>query len=262
MANKTIPLKLFRTHYQVAEVAKMLNCEEADVFYLAGENELSFSAYVGREGNFSKHRVRCINEFINHLDSLDKDDEGYSYISQYSLIKIHEIKNDKNLVILRIKGYFKYPPRIQKDFIYFSGQFPVYPSLLVPAGEVFSEEIKFFQIDWKNSDGLFFEHDGYIESDDVRKLYNIINNDVSSSEVYKSLSIAQQERHATKRNQVLSVAIYLYKENSNIKKDNATALTKLVFSRAAEFWPDKKEPPLSFEVICKMIASIFKKPIF
>ncbi|EJD1389248.1 hypothetical protein M1K12_004700, partial [Salmonella enterica] len=51
MANKTIPLKLFRTHYQVAEVAKMLNCEEADVFYLAGENELSFSAYVGREGN-------------------------------------------------------------------------------------------------------------------------------------------------------------------------------------------------------------------
>lgn len=32
MANKTIPLKLFRTHYQVAEVAKMLNCEEADVF--------------------------------------------------------------------------------------------------------------------------------------------------------------------------------------------------------------------------------------
>ncbi|EEZ0277875.1 hypothetical protein DEN78_002114, partial [Escherichia coli] len=78
MANKTIPLKLFRTHYQVAEVAKMLNCEEADVFYLAGENELSFSASVGREGNFSKHRVRCINEFINHLDSLDKDDEGYS----------------------------------------------------------------------------------------------------------------------------------------------------------------------------------------
>lgn len=262
MANKYSPLKLFRTHYQVAEVAKIISCEKEDIFYLAGENEFLFSAYVGREGNFSKHRVRNISDFINHIDSLDKDDEGYSYISQYSLIKIHEVKNDKNLVIARIKGYFKYPPKVQKDFIFYSGQFPEYPSLLTPAGQAFSNDVKFFQMDWKNSDGFFLEHDGYLESEYVRKLYNIINSDSSSSEVYKSLSIAQQERHAAKRNQVLSVAIYLYKENSNVKKDNATALTELIFTRAEEFWPDKKEPPLSFAVISKLIAGIFKKPAF
>lgn len=262
MANKSTPLKLFRTHYKVAEVAKILSCEEEDILYLAGENDFLFSAYVGREGNFSKHRVRNISEFINHIDSLDKDDEGYSYISQCSLIKIYEVKNDKNLVIARIKGYFKYPPKVQKDFIFFSGQFPDYPSLLVPAGKVFSNDVKFIQMDWKNSDGFFLEHDGYLESEDVRKLHNIINNESSSADVYKTLSIAQQERHAAKRNQVLSVAIYLYKENSNVKKDNATALTELIFTRADEFWPDKKEPPLSFPVISKLISSIFKKPVF
>ncbi len=139
-------------------------CEEEDILYLAGENDFLFSAYVGREGNFSKHRVRNISEFINHIDSLDKDDEGYSYISQYSLIKIYEVKNDKNLVIARIKGYFKYPPKVQKDFIFFSGQFPDYPSLLVPAGKVFSNDVKFIQMDWKNSDGFFWSMMGILKA--------------------------------------------------------------------------------------------------
>ncbi|EJJ2123613.1 hypothetical protein NIQ39_003630, partial [Salmonella enterica] len=74
--------------------------------------------------------------------------------------------------------------------------------------------------------------------------------------------IAQQERHATKRNEILSVALYLYKEDMAYRKENAAALADLIFSRAEEFWPDKKEPPLSRQIISKLISSIFKKPSF
>lgn len=77
------------------------------------------------------------------------------------------------------------------------------------------------------------------EREDVKKLHLILNDDVSNDK-YKSLSIAQQERHATKRNEILSVALYLYKEDMAYRKENAAALADLIFSRAEEFWPDKR----------------------
>ncbi|MBG0697944.1 hypothetical protein I4P42_23615 [Enterobacter roggenkampii] len=106
MANKSTPLKLFRTHYKVAEVAKILSCEEEDILYLAGENDFLFSAYVGREGNFSKHRVRNISEFINHIDSLDKDDEGYSYIREGANKQVISSQADSLIKISRIWADF------------------------------------------------------------------------------------------------------------------------------------------------------------
>lgn len=262
MANKIPPLKLYRSYYSVSDAAKLLQCDQEDIFFLAGVNNIVFSTRFSGEGTYAKSRVRNVEDFIRHINGLEKDDEGYSYISEFSLIKIHEIKIDKKLIVTKIKGHFKHSRKAQDDFIYFSGQPPEYPSLFVPAGNINSEKIKFIQIDWLNSDGFGFDDNGYISCDDIRNLHSVMNDSMSSDETYKSLSIAQQERHAVKRNEVLSVALYLYKENSNYRKESASALSELIFSRAQEFWPEEKEPPLSHAVICKLISGIFKKPVF
>ncbi|HAK3865370.1 TPA: hypothetical protein H1S60_004620 [Salmonella enterica] len=259
MANNT--LKLHRTHYSISETAKILGCDEQDVIYIADEKDIPLSLRMCGRWSFSKHKVRDVDSFIQNINSLKKDKDGFSYISEFSLIKINEVKKDKKLVLASTKGYFQMPPKVKSDFVFYEGQFPEYPSLLSPAGATYSEMVKYIQIDWKNDDGFGYEGDAYLEREDVKKLHLILNDDVSNDK-YKSLSIAQQERHATKRNEILSVALYLYKEDMAYRKENAAALADLIFSRAEEFWPDKKEPPLSHPIISKLILSIFKKPSF
>ncbi|EEV6085251.1 hypothetical protein ACWL8E_003574 [Escherichia coli] len=261
MLNKNNTLKLHRTHYSISEAAKILDCDEQDVIYIVDEKEISLLLRMCGRWSFSKHKVRDVDSFVNHINSLKKDRDGFSYISEFSLIKINEIKKDKKLVLASTKGYFKMPPKVKNDFIFYEGQFPEYPSLLSPAGANYSENVKYIQIDWHNDDGFGYEGEGYLAREDVYKLHLILNDD-GSNDKYKSLSVAQKERHAVKRNQVLSVALYLYKEDFAYRKESAAALADLIFDRAEEFWPDKKEPPLSHPIISKLVSSIFKKPIF
>ncbi|EPE0712689.1 hypothetical protein [Vagococcus sp. WN89Y] len=259
---KNNSLKLHRTHYSISDATKLLGCDEQDIFHIAIQKDITFSLSVCGRWSHSKHKVRDVDAFTKHIDSLEKDTEGFSYISEFSLIKINEIKREKKLVLASTKGFFSMPPKVRNDFIYFEGQFPEYPSLLIPAGEAYSYMVKYIQVDWQHDIGLSFESEGYIERADIKKLHFALSETDVSDSKYEALSVAQQERHAVKRNEVLSVALYLYKENSSYRKENATSITDLIFNRAAEFWPDEKQPPLSHSVISKLVSSIFNKPIF
>ncbi|TCW43015.1 hypothetical protein EDC53_11934 [Phytobacter diazotrophicus] len=259
---KNSSLKLHRIHYSISEAAKLLGCDEQDIFYIANKRNIPFVLRMAGPFTFSKHKVRDVDAFIKHIDSLDKDYEGFSYISEHSLIKINSVKKEKRLVLASTKGFFSMPSKIQNDFIYYEGQFPEYPSLFLPSGDLYSDVVKYIQVDWKNDDGIGYDSEGYLERNDVKRIHlDLIGSD-DSNDKYEALSVAQQERHAVKRNQVLSAVIYLYKENSSFRKENATALADLLFARAEEFWPIEKQPPLSHAVIIKLIASIFNKPVF
>lgn len=258
MANNT--LKLHRTHYSISETAKILGCDEQDVIYIADEKDIPLSLRMCGRWSFSKHKVRDVDSFIQNINSLKKDKDGFSYISEFSLIKINEVKKDKKLVLASTKGYFQMPPKVKSDFVFYEGSsrstHHCYLQLVPPI----LKWSNIFKLTGKMMMGLDMR-EMRTEREDVKKLHLILNDDVSNDK-YKSLSIAQQERHATKRNEILSVALYLYKEDMAYRKENAAALADLIFSRAEEFWPDKKEPPLSHPIISKLISSIFKKPSF
>ncbi|EPJ2586219.1 hypothetical protein ACTGQM_004893 [Escherichia coli] len=105
MANNT--LKLHRTHYSISETAKILGCDEQDVIYIADEKDIPLSLRMCGRWSFSKHKVRDVDSFIQNINSLKKDKDGFSYISEFSLIKINEVKKDKKLVLASTKGYFQ-----------------------------------------------------------------------------------------------------------------------------------------------------------
>lgn len=259
---KNTGLKLHRTHYSISESAKLLKCDEQDVLYMVQEHDIHLSLRMCGRWTFSKHKVRNVQSFVSEINMLEKDQDGFSYISDFSLIKIDEVKENKNLVLASTKGFFQMPPKVKNDYIFYEGQFPEYPSLLIPAGKSNTNMIKFIQIDWCRDDGFGYEGDGYLERESVKQIHKLLNGVDSENDRYKALSVAQQERHSSTRNEVLSVALYLYKENSNHRKENATALTNLIFDRAGEFWPERKEPPLSPPIVTKLIATIFNKPVF
>ncbi len=111
MANNT--LKLHRTHYSISETAKILGCDEQDVIYIADEKDIPLSLRMCGRWSFSKHKVRDVDSFIQNINSLKKDKDGFSYISEFSLIKINEVKKDKKLVLASTKGYFQMPPKLK-----------------------------------------------------------------------------------------------------------------------------------------------------
>lgn len=259
---KNSTLKLHRIHYSISEAAKLLGCDERDIFYIATQKNIPFVMRMSGQCTFSKHKVRDVDAFIKHIDSLDKDHEGFSYISEFSLIKINEVKKEKNLILASTKGFFSMPSKVRNDFIYYEGDFPEYPSLYTPSGKIYSEMVRFIQVDWKNDEGIGYDNEGHIERDYIKKIHLVLSESEQSDDKYEALSAAQQERHAVKRNEVLSAIIYLYKENSAFRKENATALVDLLFNRAEEFWPDEKQPPLSHPVMTKLVSSIFNKSVF
>ncbi|EKY3201773.1 hypothetical protein ACI00F_003758 [Cronobacter dublinensis] len=259
---KNNTLKLHRIHYSISEAAKLLNCDERDIFYIATQKDIPFVMRMSGQCTFSKHKVRDVDAFIKHIDSLDKDYEGFSYISEFSLIKVNEVKKEKNLILASTKGFFSMPSKVRNDFIYYEGDFPEYPSLYTPSGKIYSEMVRFIQVDWKNDEGIGYDSEGYIEREYIKKIHLVLSESEQSDDKYEALSAAQKERHAVKRNEVLSAIIYLYKEDSTFRKENATALVELLFNRAEEFWPDEKQPPLSHPVMTKLVASIFNKPVF
>lgn len=105
MANNT--LKLHRTHYSISETAKILGCDEQDVIYIADEKDIPLSLRMCGRWSFSKHKVRDVDSFIQNINSLKKDKDGFSYISEFSLIKINEVKKDKKLVLASTKAISK-----------------------------------------------------------------------------------------------------------------------------------------------------------
>jgi len=101
----------------------------------------------------------------------------------------------------------------------------------------------------------------YIDKKGVDKFFEIyLDGNLTSKKrqySYSSQSLAQKERHASKRESVLMAAISLYKHSPDICSKNATKWGELLWERRHQFWKDGDEP-LSQEEIIKLLRKALK----
>ena len=265
-------MKIIRTHYNSSEAAKILGCDEKDLFHLAFEKkaqlgvifhemfkkfEFTAKFYINSKLEFEKwlinskagiynSRLVCGESYVEVISQdLLEDQNGFYFIGW---LKAYWNCDYEYLVSYYERGSYpeKWPEYFYPDF---NGETCCIIKVIPNYNDVIDNE------------NYFFEENIYLTGSTVASLKETIFK--SNHSTNKNLqSDVQKERHAVPRVEILMALVSLYHQGLNIRKENATQLTELLWKRSDEFWPDRKAPPLKFETVRDLISDALKGPVF
>ncbi len=265
-------MKIVREHYESSEAAKILECSRVDLFFLAFKKEVKlgivFPEMLKKFGFTCKFYVTSKFEFENWLINSEfgsYDNRVICGTSHLQVICQDLLEDDGGLYFT---GWMKEYWNCDQDYLtayYEHSDYPeewptfFYPDFdgtsccVIKAVPNYDEVIE--------NDNYCFQEELYITGKELVHLQNTI----FSKEYLSKRNIqsdVQKERHAVPRVEVLMALVNLYHQGLNIRKENATQLTELLWKRSSEFWPGKNEPPLKFETVRNLISEALKGPVF
>jgi hypothetical protein len=265
-------MKIIREHYESSDAAKLLACSKNDLFFLAFKKEIKlgivFPEMLKKFGFTCKFYVTSKCEFESWLIESELgsyDNRVVSGASHLQVISAELLEDEGGLYFI---GWMKEYWNCDQEYItayYEHSDYPEeWPTFFFPDFDGTSccvikavpnyDEI----IDHEN---YCFQEELYITGKEVLHLKKttFCNDDLSKKSIQSDV---QKERHAVPRVEVLMALVSLYHQGLNIRKENATQLTELLWKRSSEFWPDRKEPPLKFDTVRDLISEALKRPVF
>lgn len=259
---------LLREYYQLSEAAEIIGCDEKDILWFARHKgiELCMEFYddeLDVSNGLSSNVDRA--ELLNAINSLPKDEAGYNLLSESCSLRLNagEDSCDENgFLRCHIKGLFAVGDVYKELFIKHEGQPEYWPESFIPSGTAYLDfPVKLF-VNYDEKENYLLLDTLWITKKEIGNFFRAVAEDKKTKKIensYKSQSEAQKQKHAVPRVEILMAVIALYHRDMKLRRESPTAVTDHLFKHAAEFWPEKGEPPLSYDTIVSLLRKSMKK---
>lgn len=262
-------MKVTRPYYECRDAAKILDCEPEDLFYLAFKKEIKLGNTFhekGKEYEFTcRFYVTSQSEYEDWLMCAELGSYNDRRLNGSSCIQVigQDLKKDDEGLYFTgwMKGYwncdYEYIVAYYEQNFYpedWASYF--YPDNLGGSCFVIKAVPNYEDV----NDNYCYQEELYITGSALFELKEKITTKESPKDNLQSN--VQKERHAVPRVEILMALVSLYHQGLNIRKENATQLTELLWKRSSEFWPGRNEPPLKFDTVRDIISEALKGPVF
>ncbi|VXD08826.1 conserved hypothetical protein [Enterobacterales bacterium 8AC] len=252
---------LLRDYYTTSEAAKIIGCDEKDIFWFAANDrvELCYELESDRFQLFAK----LDKKFTDSIRRLKSNQEGYYQVSESSFLKVVDNNSDSDdRLLLNLTGLWAINKEYKNKIKVGEGDCEYYPELLIPVGNSYVSPDFLPIVDAERSHE-FSIADLLMTKSAIGQFLDAVAEDKSESKGnYQSQSDAQKLRHALPQNEVLMAVIYLYHQDMKLRKENATEIANVLFDRAEEFWPESQTPPLGYDTVVSLLRKVLKKGVF
>ncbi|MEO5524615.1 hypothetical protein ABI309_17775 [Citrobacter youngae] len=259
---------LLRERYQLDEAAKLIGCDEKDILWFACNKGIELCM----EFHDDDLEVSCLLKadvekevLLNKIETLPRDNKGYYCLSESCSIRIddNEKKCDENgFIKCHMKGIFSVDDEYKKVLVKYEGQPEEWPTYFTPSGESYFNFPISIYVNYDEKDNYYLFDIKWITTKQISKFLDAVRDEKKPKKLvknYKSQSDAQKHKHAVPRVEVLMAVVALYHRDMKLRRESPAAITEHLFHHANEFWPDKGEPPLSFDTIVSLLRSCIKK---
>lgn len=258
---------LLRDYYKLSEAAALIGCDEKDIIWYGYHKdiEICMEFYDDHELDVSSGINVEMEEsaLTRKINSLPKDDYGYFTLSENSSIRLNidDAKYDNyGCLLCNMKGYFALDKDYKEMLIKYEGEPDEWPEYFIPSGESnFDSPIKLY-INYDEKENFILIDTLWITKSQIGEFLKAVVEDKNKPKKnYKSQSEAQKQKHAVPRSEILMAVVSLFHRDMRLRRESPSAVTEHLFLHAHEFWPEKGEPPLSYETIVSLLRSCMKK---
>lgn len=259
---------LLREYYQLSEAAEIIGCDEKDILWFGRHKGIELCMeFYDDDLDVSNGLSSNINnaDLLAAINSLPKDEAGYHLLSENCALRLPsgEVKYDEDgNLICHIKGLLAVSDIYKELYIKHEGQPEYWPEDFTPSGIAYLDfPIKLF-INYNERENYFLLDTLWITKKEIGSFLRTVEEDKKAKKTensYKSQSEAQKQKHAVPRVEILMAVIALYHRDMKLRRESPTAVTDHLFKHAAEFWPEKGEPPLGYDTIVSLLRKSMKK---
>jgi hypothetical protein len=258
---------LLRDHYELSEAARIIGCDQKDLFWFAYEKGIE----ICMEFHDDDLDVSCALQadvedeiLLRTIEALPRDKKGYYCLSESCSIRIDDDeKFDENGHIkCYMKGLFSIDDNYKDLLFKYEGQPLEWPDHFTPSGESnFNFQIAIY-VNYDERENYHLFDVVWITKTQISKFLDAVRDEKKNKKTaknYKAQSEAQKQKHAVPRVEVLMAVVALYHRDMKLRRESPAAITEHLFNHANEFWPENGEPPLSFDTIVSLLRSCIKK---
>ncbi len=265
-------MKIIRAYYDSSEAANLLGCDEKDLYHLAFERKIKlgivFPEMLKEFGFTSRFYIANESEFEKWLMSSELGAYNDRQVCGASYVQVISPKLLRDNDGLYFTGWMKEYWNCDQGYLsayyehsYYPEEWPTYFYPDFGRESCCITKVIPNYCDVEDNENYFFQQEVYITGKELEVLKSTLFNTDMTPKINIQSNV-QKERHAVPRVEVLMALVSLYHQGLNIRKENATQLTELLWKRSGEFWPDRKEPPLKFETVRDLISDAIKGPVF
>ncbi|QBR49689.1 hypothetical protein [Erwinia sp. QL-Z3] len=259
---------LLRDYYQVSEAAQLIGCDKKDILWYACHKNIElcmefddgeFDVSCGLSAGVDNH------ELIQSINNLPKDNEGYFILSENCSFRsdINETNLDAHdLLICNMKGYFALSNDYKSTLLKYEGQPEEWPDYFIPSGESYLGFPVELYLNYDERENYFLIDTLWITKNQIDAFLKAVAEDKKPKKTvknYQSQSEAQKQKHAVPRAEILMAVISLFHRDMRLRRESPAAVAEQLFLHAREFWPEKGEPPLSYDTVVSLLRSCMKK---
>lgn len=259
---------LLRDYYELSEAAKIIGCDEKDLFWYAYEKGIE----ICMEFHDDDLEVSCSLQanveddiLLRNIEILPRDKNGYYCLSESCSIRIddEDKKCDENGYIkCHMKGLFSIDDDYKDLLVKYEGQPLEWPNYFMPSGESNFNFSIAICVNYNERENYHLFDVIWITKKEISKFLDAVRDEKKPKKPaknYKAQSDAQKQKHAVPRVEVLMAVVALYHRDMKLRRESPAAITEHLFQHANEFWPENGEPPLSFDTIVSLLRSCIKK---
>lgn len=293
-SNQTIPSKLNiirqLEYCRLARAAELLGCSVSDLIHFGETERATIYVLLNDETATSVHFPKYTNAYPHHLEQLENGKvifNSHTYMRPFSLgvfeksmngdLQLEEPEEPEDLRA-GICGLWQLPPYILSDIS--DGKLPDIEYLCVRLSAVTSDG-DFAYADVRDWDFVPTVNDMYIKQADMLRIYESFNDDGNKKpllrgnkspieqeaqarpSVTSNLAHAQAERHAAKREVILTAAIHAKHRWPDECGNTPKSWTKAIYDHEIELFRTTNDGviPLSLERIELILVDAINKGI-
>lgn len=259
---------LLRDYYQLDEAARLIGCDVKDILWFARHKniEICMEFYDDDLDVSSGLRVDIDNrDLITTLDALERDNDGYYILSEHSAIRVQNHDDnfdDYGFLKCHLKGYFALANEYKDVLIKYEGKPDEWPEYFIISGNPLLDFSAKFYVNYNERENYFLMDTLWITKSQIGNFLNAVTDNKKYKKTeknYKAQSDAQKQKHAVPRTEILMAVISLFHRDMKLRRESPAAITEHLFLHASDFWPEKGEPPLSYETVVSLLRSCLKK---
>lgn len=259
---------LLRDYYQLSEAAKLIGCDKKDILWYACHKniELCMEFDDGEYDVSSGLSADVDNNELNlSINNLPKDNDGYFILSESCSLRVdlNDINLDSDdLLICNMKGYFALSNDYKNVLLKYEGQPDEWPDYFIPSGKSNLDFPVELYPNYGERDNYLLLDTLWITKKQIDAFLKAVAEEKKPKKVvknYQPQSDAQKQKHAVPRAEILMAVISLFHRDMRLRRESPAAVTEQLFLHAQEFWPEKEEPPLSYDTVVSLLRSCMKK---
>ncbi len=261
---------LLREYYKLSEAASIIGCTELDIIWYAASGKVQLCYNLDEDEKYKTtaniNIVSSNSDFLKWVSKRKKDNQGYYYITDDTLIKFADENNRFNLdgkLVCYVKGLWALDLDYMGIVKLYEGMPDEWPEFIFPVKSDKLCHIIKASLNYDEVDNFILHDTIWITKKQISVFLETVSSEKSKekkAKSYQSQSTTQKELHAVPRVEILMAVISLYHEDFRLRKENPTEVANLLFSRAAEFWPDEQEPPLGHDTVVQLLRKAMRRP--